>query len=107
MYRDKDFADWTAEDFLSAYDDEYKFSEDEVKVLSWGFTQFSYFVTQEEGYDFCFGQRIKTVIKVKDRYFAIIWERARTAGIKHNFTGPVYEVKPVKKIIEVTEWEIV
>lgn len=36
MYKDKCFTDWTADDFLAAYDDGYEFNEDKIRKLAWG-----------------------------------------------------------------------
>ena len=100
----KRFADWTAEDFLKAYDDGYKFDEEEIKQLAWGEIGFGKMVTQEEGDSGRWNQYMTTILKVKDRYFAVGWESGLTECQENYYEGPVYEVKQVKKMVEITEW---
>lgn len=45
-----------------------------------------------------------TIIKVKDRYFAVGWSEGLTECQESYYDGPVEEVKPVKKMVEITEW---
>lgn len=107
MYKEKCFADWTAEDFLAAYDDGYKFSEEEIEQLAWGTPEFSSLVTQEEGYNSRWDKEMMSVIKVKDRYFGVNWLKTMVEWGKTCYDGPIYELKPVKRTIEVTEWVFV
>lgn len=104
MYKDKDFSSWTAEDFLKAYDDGYKFDEEEIEQLAWSETGFSKEVTREEGDSGRWNQYMTTIIKVKDRYFAVGWSAGLTECQESYYDGPVEEVKPVKKMVEITEW---
>ena len=104
MYKDKDFASWEAEDFLAAYDDGYKFSEEEIEQLAWVETRFGEMVDQEEGDSGRWNQHMTTIIEVEDRYFAVYWSAGLTECQESYYDGPVEEVKPVKKMVEITEW---
>lgn len=104
MYKDKDFASWAAEDFLEAYDGGYEFSEEEIKRLVWGDNGFSKEVDQEEGDCGRWNQYMTTIIKVEGRYFAVGWSAGLTERQENYYDGPVEEVKPVKKMVEITEW---
>lgn len=104
MYKDKYFADWTADDFLEAYDNGYTFNEEEIEQLAWGEVGFGEEITREEGDSGRWNQYMTTIIKVKDRYFGVGWSAGLTECQESYYDGPVYEVKPVKKMIEVTEW---
>lgn len=104
MYKEKCFADWTADDFLAAYDDEYEFNEDKIRQLAWGDIGFGKMITQEAGDIGRWNQYMTTILKVKDRYFAVGWDSGLTECQENYYDGPVYEVKQVKKMIEVTEW---
>ena len=104
MYKDKDFAGWTADDFLAAYDDGYEFNEDKIRQLAWGDIGFGEMITQEEGDSGRWERYMTTILKIKDRYFAVGWESGLTECQENYYDGPVYEVKQVKKMIEVTEW---
>lgn len=104
MYKDKCFTDWTADDFLTAYDDGYTFNEEEIEQLAWGEVGFGEEITREEGDSGRWNQYMTTIIKVKDRYFGVGWSEGLTECQESYYDGPVYEVKPIKKMIEVTEW---
>lgn len=104
MYKDKDFAKWTAEDFLGAYDAGYKFKEAEIERLVFNDTGFSEEVAEEKGDSGRWQQYMTTIIKIKGRYFAVEWSAGLTECQENYYDGPVYEVKPVKKIVEITEW---
>ena len=100
----KKFEDWAAEDFLEAYDGGYEFSEEEIKRLVWGDNGFSKEVDQEEGESGRWHQYMTTIIEIKARYFAVYWSAGLTEYQEHIYDGPVQEVKPVKKMVEITEW---
>lgn len=104
MYKDKCFTDWTADDFLAAYDDGYEFNEDKIRKLAWGDIGFGKMITQEEGDIGRWNQYMTTILKVKDRYFAVGWESGLTECQENYYDGPIYEVRPVKKMVEITEW---
>lgn len=104
MYKDKDFSDWTTDDFLAAYDAGHKFSKEEIEQLAWGTPKFSILVVQEEGYNSCYDREMMSVIKVKDRYFGVNWLKTMVEWGKTCYDGPIYELKPVKRTIEVTGW---
>ena len=104
MYKDKCFTDWTAEDFLGAYDAGYKFKEAEIERLTWSDTGFSKAVAEEKGDSGRWNQYMTTILKVKDRYFAVGWQRGLTECQENYYDGPIYEVRPVKKMVEITEW---
>ena len=100
----KKFEDWTADDFLAAYDNGCKFTEKEIKQLAWGEDSFFEEVTVEEGDSLRWNRYMTTIIKVKDRYFGVGWQAGLTEYQENIYDGPVYEVKPVKKMVEITEW---
>lgn len=100
----KKFEDWTADDFLAVYDNGDKFTEKEIKLLAYSDTNFSKMVEQEEGDSGRWNQYMTTIIKVKDRYFGVGWQAGLTEYQENIYDGPVYEVKPVKKMVEITEW---
>ena len=100
----KKFEDWTADDFLKVYDNGYEFNKYEIKQLARGDIGFGKMITQEAGDIGRWNQHMTTILKVKDRYFAVGWDSGLTECQENYYDGPVYEVKQVKKMIEVTEW---
>ena len=107
MCNDKDFNNWTADDFLAAYDVGYTFTKKEIEQLAWGTPKFSILVIQEKGYNSRYDQKMMSVIKVKDRYFGVNWLKTMVEWGKTCYDGPIYELKAVKRTIEVTEWHLI
>lgn len=100
----KNFEDWTADDFLKVYDNGYEFNEYEIKQLARGDFEFGEMIEQVDDYIFNEGKYMMTVIKVKDRYFRVEWKKSFLPYRENEYSGPVKEVKLVKKMVEITKW---
>ena len=47
---------------------------------------------------------METIVQIQNRFFLISWSKAATEYQENYFDDQPVEVKPVKKMVEVTEW---
>lgn len=50
---------------------------------------------------------VESIYKIGDRYFKLRWSQSDGGEYEDEFPNELEEVKPVKKMVEVTEWETV
>lgn len=61
-------------------------------------------VTESEGEESRWSRTIDTIIKVGEDYWDIPWERGLTEYQENMFWEQPFRVKPVEKVITVTNW---
>lgn len=88
-------------EFLIKYDNGEEFTEEELSDLRWEFVE----VDTQYGENHRWNRPVTTIFRVKDRLFALDWWEGLTEGQENEFYDQPYEVKEVKKIIEITEYE--
>ena len=89
------------EEFLAKYDNGEKFTEEELSYLRWEFVE----VDTQYGEKHRWNRPATTIFRVEDRLFALDWWEGLTEMQEHEFYDQPYEVKAVKKMIEVTKYE--
>lgn len=89
------------EEFLAKYDIGEKFTEEELSDLRWEFVE----VDTQYGENHRWNRPATTIFKVEDRLFALDWWQGLTEMQENEFYDQPYEVKEVKKMIEVTEYK--
>lgn len=97
----------TSKEFLGKYDNDKKFTEEEVReIINEGFDNGNDdFVEEIEGEEHRWYREIKQIIKIEDRYFELNWGRGLTECQENEyFADEIYEVEPKKEIIEVTKY---
>ena len=82
-----------------------KLSEKELKALVYEDVEDDYeIVTEVEGDESRWSRTIDTIIKVGEDYWDIPWERGLTECQENMFWEQPIRVKPVEKVVTVTEW---
>lgn len=89
------------EEFLAKYDTGEKFTEEELSDLRWEFVE----VDTQYGENHRWNRPATTIFKVEDRLFALDWWQGLTEMQENEFYDQPYEVKEVKKMIEITKYE--
>ena len=89
------------EEFLTKYDNGEKFTEEELSDLRWEFVE----VDTQYGENHRWNRPATTIFRVEDRLFALDWWQGLTERQENEFYDQPYEVKEVKKMIEITEYE--
>ena len=89
------------EEFLTRYDSGVKFIEEELSDLRWEFTE----VCVKYGENHRWNRPATTIFKVEDRLFALDWWQGLTEMQENEFYDQPYEVKEVKKMVEITKYE--
>ena len=92
---EKDFLD----EFVERFDKGERFDESDISELV-----FAYGKEVWVGEPHRWSTPVQSVISVGDRLFAVDWFRANTEMQENEFYEQPYEVKAVKKMIEVTEY---
>lgn len=91
----------TTKEFLTKYDNGEKFTEEELSELLYDF----YTVHEDRDPDvYKCHQSVTTIFKIDDRLFALCWIEDHGMYQEHEFYDQPYEVKEVKKMIEITEY---
>lgn len=88
-------------EFLAKYDNGEKFTEEELSDLRWEFVE----VDTQYGENHRWNRPATTIFRVEDRLFALDWWQGLTEMQENEFYDQPYEVKAVKKMIEVTEYK--
>jgi hypothetical protein len=92
----------TDKEFITRYDNGEKFTEEELSELLYDF----YTVDEDRDPDiYKCHQSVTTIFKVDDRLFALCWIEDHGMYQEHEFYDQPYEVKAVKKMVEITEYE--
>lgn len=91
----------TDKEFITRYANGEKFTEEELSDLRWEFVE----VDKQYGENHRWNRPVTTIFRVKDRLFALDWWEGLTEIQENEFYDQPYEVKEVKKIIEITEYE--
>ena len=89
------------EEFLTRYDNGEKFTEEELSDLRWEFVE----VDTQYGENHRWNRPATTIFRVEDRLFALDWWQGLTEMQENEFYDQPYEVKEVKKMIEITKYE--
>lgn len=89
------------EEFLTRYDNGEKFTEEELSDLRWEFVE----VDTQYGENHRWNRPATTIFRVEDRLFALDWWQGLTEMQENEFYDQPYEVKEVKKMVEVTEYK--
>lgn len=93
---EKDFLD----EFVERFDNGEKFDEDDISELVYGYGEEVW-----SGEPHRWSTPVKSIISVNNRLFAIDWMRGNTEYQENEFYDQPYEVRAVKKMIEITEYE--
>lgn len=88
-------------EFLAKYDNGEKFTEEELSDLRWEFVE----VDTQYGENHRWNRPATTIFRVEDRLFALDWWEGLTEMQEHEFYDQPYEVKEVKKMVEITKYE--
>ena len=88
-------------EFLTRYDNGEKFTEEELSDLRWEFVE----VDTQYGENHRWNRPATTIFRVEDRLFALDWWQGLTEMQENEFYDQPYEVKEVKKMVEITEYE--
>lgn len=88
-------------EFLAKYDNGEKFTEEELSDLRWEFVE----VDVQYGENHRWNRPATTIFRVEDRLFALDWWEGLTEMQENEFYDQPYEVKEVKKMIEITKYE--
>lgn len=88
-------------EFLTRYDNGEKFTEEELSDLRWEFVE----VDTQYGENHRWNRPATTIFRVEDRLFALDWWQGLTEMQENEFYDQPYEVKEVKKMIEITEYK--
>lgn len=96
-------------EFITKFDNNERFTEKELSDIAYhGMDGDDYnFIKTEEGKDLRWERPMTEIFQVNDRYFAIPWMKGLTEYQEDFFDNQPYEVKPIKKMIEVTEWKAI
>lgn len=99
---EKDFNDW----FLKTYDENngYPFDDKDklARFLIWECQE----VDAEYGENRRWSRSVNTIVQIGDRFFSIGWEEGLTEMQPNEYLGDdIVEVRKVKKVIEVEQWE--
>ena len=99
---ENDFNDW----FLKTYDEYngYPFDDKDklTKFLIWEYPE----VDVEYGENRRWSRSVNTIVQIGDRFFSIDWEEGLTEMQPNEYLGDnIVEVRKVKKLIEVEQWE--
>lgn len=88
-------------EFLTKYDNGEEFTEEELSDFIWEFVE----VDTQYGENHRWNRPATTIFRVEDRLFALDWWQGLTELQENEFYDQPYEVKEVKKMIEITEYE--
>ena len=75
---------------------------DEIEQLIYDYRDMH--VDEIPGDDLRWVKSITSIIKIRDKYFAIDWFKAPTEYQENGIDDQPYEVKKVEKMVPVTEW---
>lgn len=88
-------------EFLVKYDNGVEFTEEELSDLRWEFVE----VDTQYGENHRWNRPATTIFRVEDRLFALDWWQGLTEIQENEFYDQPYEVKAVKKVVEITKYE--
>ncbi len=97
----------TVKEFLTRYDNEENFTEDELKDIYWGDfegDEWSEEVDEEIDEKRRWSQFVYKYVKIGGRYFCLTADIGLTEYQDNEYNYQPFEVRPVEKIITVTEW---
>lgn len=82
-----------------------KLSKDELRALVFEYAEDDYkIITHSEGSESRWTRVMDTIIKTGEDYWDIPWERGLTEYQENMFWKQPIRVKPVEKVITVTNW---
>ena len=99
----------TVKEFLKRYDNGEHFDENELKDLYWGEIDAEYGdeiqeCDEEADEKRRWSQFISKYYKINDRYFCFLADIGLTEYQDNDYEFQPVEVKPVEKIVVITEW---
>ncbi|BAL85148.1 hypothetical protein SELR_pSRC300750 (plasmid) [Selenomonas ruminantium subsp. lactilytica TAM6421] len=86
-------------EFLRRYDAGEQFDEEEIEELVYAYGE-----EKHVGEPQRWSTPVQSVFSMGDRLFAVDWSRGNTEMQENEFYEQPYEVKKVKKMVEVTEY---
>lgn len=99
----------TVKEFLTRYDNKETFTEDELKDIYWGDfedddDEWVEEIDEETDEKRRWSQFVYKYIRIRSRYFCLTADIGLTEYQDNEYNYQPIEVKPVNKIITVTEW---
>lgn len=92
----------TEQEFIERYDTNNSFDEEELETIVDGLGEE---VDVEFGENRRWSRIVKRITKICDRYFAFIYDEGLTEYQDNDYNYQPYEVRPIKKVVTITEWE--
>lgn len=92
----KDFEQY----IIDKYDNKEPLTKTEVRELIW-----NYDYKRLEGENRRWSRWVDVIIKLKDRYFKVGYDEGLTEYQDNEYYTDIVEVKPVEKMVMITEWE--
>ena len=93
---------YNGQNFIELFDSGYQFTERELDILSWD----NHIVAEIEGDEGRWTRQIRTIFKVKGRYFSLWWHRGLTECQDCEYYQQPEEVIPIEREVTttVTDW---
>ena len=85
---------------IDKYDNKKPLTKEEVRELIW-----NYDYKRLEGENRRWSRWVNVIIKLKDRYFMVGYDEGLTEYQDNEYYTDITEVKPVEKMVVITEWE--
>ena len=99
----------TTKEFIIRFDNKEQFDDDELYNIFWGQYEDMYIdpVASTEGDHHRWTYECEKIYEIENRYFSCYGLLALTEMQEDYFDVQPVEVKPVEKVITVTEWEAI
>lgn len=85
---------------IDKYDNKEPLTKEEVRELIW-----EHDYERLEGENRRWSRWVDVIVKLKDRYFMVGYDEGLTEMQENEYYTDIKEVKPVEKVITITEWE--